>query len=125
MFIVPFIIRDSPPSILQWNLQPISLFLDNRGRALCTTDCPAEWLSINGIIADSTWTHKDVMYAMVNQTKTKLSDFYSFEQLTKSQSKGTEECWRTFYILNEPTWDSFLDTSVVEALGTIQKKCMP
>jgi hypothetical protein len=125
MFIVPFIIRDSPPSILQWNLQPISLFLDNRGRALCTTDCPEEWLSLNGIIATSVWTDKDVMYAMVNPKETKLSDFYSFEQLTKSQSKGTEECWRTFYILNEPTWDAFLDTSIQGALGTIQKKCMP
>ena len=121
MFIVPFIVRDVPPSILQWKLQPISLFLDNRGRALCTTDCPAEWLSLNGIHVISSWIEKDIMYVMVNQKETNLSEFYSFEQLTKSQSKGTEECWRTFYMLNEPTWDAMMEEPVIEALGTIQK----
>ena len=125
MFIVPFIVRDAPPSILQWKLQPISLFLDNRGRALCITDCPEEWLSLNGISVDSIWREKDVIYAMVNEKETKLSDFYSFEQLTKSQSKGTEECWRTFYMLNEPTWDAMIETPIIEALGSIKKRCMP
>ncbi len=125
MFIVPFIIRDSPPSILQWKLQPISLFLDNRGRALCTTDSPEEWLSLNGISVDSIWRDKNVIYAMVNEKETKLSDFYSFEQLTKSQSKGTEECWRTFYMLNEPTWDAMIEAPIIEALGSIKKRCMP
>lgn len=121
MFIVPFIVRDVPSSILQWNLQPISIFLDNRGRALCTTDCPDEWLSVNGLHSSSRWIENDILYVMINPKETTLSDFYSFEQLTSVQSKGTEECWRTFYILNEPTWDALIEPPFNEVVATIQK----
>ena len=125
MFIVPFLIREVPPTILQWNLQPISLFLENRGRGLCTTDAPEEWLELNGIFAERTWIENDTVYVKVDPSKTKLSDFYSFEQLTKLQTKGTEECWRTFFLLKEPNWDSLIDVKIHKTLERIQKNCMP
>ena len=125
MFIVPFLIRDVPKSILQWNLQPISLFLENRGRGLCSTDVPEEWLDLNGIHADDTWIENDTVYVKVNPLKTNLSEFYSFEQLTKLQTKGTEECWRTFFLLQEPNWDGLLDSKILKTIEHIRKRCMP
>ena len=80
---------------------------------------------MNGIVGTQTWVEKDTLYVKVDPVQTKLADFYSFEQLTKQQTKGTEECWRTFFLLNEPTWDGFFDPTILQALQTIQKKCKP
>lgn len=122
MFIVPFIVREVPTSILQWKLQPITLFLENRGRGLCSAESPEEWLSVNDITVDTMWVENDICYAKVNPTTTTLADFYSFEQLTKTQTKGTEECWRTFYLLNEVNWDGLIDPKIESVLRAIQKK---
>lgn len=123
MFLVPFIIRDELSSLIQLKLRPITLLLDNRGKSFCKTDNPAEWCEVNGISVEKQWKEKDMVFIKVDSTKTKLSDFYSFEQLTSSQTRGTEECWRTFYVLNEKTWDGLFESTIFEALKTIQQKC--
>lgn len=90
-------------------MTPITLFLENRGKGICKDDSPKEWLELNGIYYEEIWQENDIIFAKVNTEKTNLADFYSFEQLTKVQEKGSEECWRTFFYMNEKTWDSIPD----------------
>lgn len=106
MLIVPYIVRNPLTSLLDWKLTPVTLFLENRGKSVCKDDSPKEWLELNGIHYDEMWQEKDTVFVKVNTEKTNMSEFYSFEQLTKVQTKGTEECWRTFFVMNEKTWDS-------------------
>ena len=55
-------------------------------------------------------------------------------EVTRTQQKGTEECWRTFYLLKAgqgetPSsvnqWNDCIDEVFVEPLATIQKRCVP
>jgi hypothetical protein len=46
------------------------------------------------------WNENGIYFAKVNPTETKLSNFYSFEQLTSLQTKGTEERWRKFFSMS-------------------------
>lgn len=103
-------------------MTPITIFLENRGKGICKDDSPKEWLDLNGIYYDEIWQDGNTVYAKVNVEKTKLSDFYSFEQLTKTQSKGTEECWRTFFYMNEKTWDSMPDAVFSNILQKIASR---
>jgi hypothetical protein len=48
MFVVPFYTKPILPSLINWSLQPIALFLENRGKQICETDDPVAWLSENG-----------------------------------------------------------------------------
>ena len=109
MFIVPFFTTSAPKSLIAWSVQPITLFLDTRGRSLCQTDSPKEWLENNGFVARKTWSQKTkeghFYFEEVDNEKTALAEFYTFEDLTVSQQKGTEECWRTFYLLNTTSGD--------------------
>ena len=109
MFIVPFYTRTALPSLIKWSLIPITLFLDNRGKQLCETDEPEQWLVDNSFFVKSKWREGKILYIEIDIQSMKLKEFYSFEEVTRIQQKGTEECWRTF----------------VEALETIQKRCMP
>lgn len=102
MFVVPFFLRDSPSSLISWKLKPVYLFLENHGKQLCSVENPEEWLNENGFTVKKTWTSNRILFAEVDPTKTNLQDFYSFEQLTKQQKKGTEECWKIFYMMVSP-----------------------
>jgi len=101
MFIVPFYTKQSPQSLIAWSVQPIVLFLDTRGKNLCQTDTPKEWLDSNGFVTKKTWTQKNkegqFYFAEIDQQKTAINEFYTFEDLTITQQNGTEECWRAFY----------------------------
>jgi hypothetical protein len=56
-----------------------------------------------------------------------MKDFYSFEQLTKVQKRGTEECWRTFFTMESPAnekhsttaWNSCFDDPIRSVLKSI------
>ena len=127
MFVVPFVLRDSPASLIQWKLRPIVIFLENHGKHLCSTDSPEEWLRENGFVVKRAWREKDNYFAEIDSEKTALRDFYSFEQLTKEQKKGTEECWRTFFWLESPTdemgsektWNGTLEEPFYKVLESI------
>ena len=134
MFIVPFYTRTALPSLIKWSLVPITLFLDNRGKQLCETDEPEQWLVDNGFFVKSKWREGKILYVEIDIQSMKLKDFYSFEDVTRVQQKGTEECWRTFFILkagageapsSTQQWNDCIDETFVEPLETIQKRCMP
>lgn len=131
MFIVPFFLRAPLGSIIQWNLVPITLFLENHGKGLCSTENGEEWLCENGFVKKQSWQVKDTLFVEVDETKMNLKEFYSYEQLTLEQKKGTEECWRTFFVMKsiepdekstEKAWNENLENPFSKILEEIQTK---
>jgi hypothetical protein len=132
MFVIPFLLRVPPPSLLRWRLQPILVFLENHGKQLCSAENPSEWLAENGFTVKRCWTEKEYYFAEIDDSKTCLKDFYSFEQLTVQQKKGTEECWRTFYMMisppdekgSEKDWNDCIEDPFRKVLDEIQTKSL-
>lgn len=128
MFVVPFILRNELSSLYAWKLRPVLLFLENHGKHICSTDNPDEWLQENGFCVKKSWVYDSIVYAEIDEEKMSMKDFYSFEQLTTIQKRGTEECWRTFYIMESPpneknsewAWNSLFEESISKVLHTIQ-----
>ena len=130
MFVIPFILRAPFSSLLRWQLQPVVLFLENHGKQLCSAETPVEWLSENGFSVRRSWVENEYYFAEIDDSKTILKDFYSFEQLTLQQKKGTEECWRTFYMMisppdekgSEKDWNECMEDPFRKVLTQIQAK---
>ena len=130
MILIPFFTQQTPPSLIPWHLQPISLFLENRGKQFCEVEDVDSWLQENGFVVKQKWKQQTMVFVEIDTEKTKLSDFYSFEELTKQQQKGIEECWRTFFLLDSEeenesckSWNENIDSSFLSVLQTIQMKC--
>lgn len=129
MFVVPFFLRPALPSLIQWKLMPVTLFLENHGKHICSSEDPSSWLADNGFVTKQTWKEKDIFFAEIDTEKTIIRDFYSFEQLTKTQEKGTQECWRTFFVMkaNEDTnesvtpWNENIENPFSKTILAIQK----
>ena len=129
MFIVPFFIRNPLQSLCAWKLIPIAIFLANRGKTLYTLsedENPDEWLQQNGFVQKSRWKEGDALYVEIDSTKTNCKDFYSFEQVTTVQSKGMEECWKTFFCMktqevNDPSLKSWNELFEPEVFSILQK----
>jgi hypothetical protein len=131
MFVVPFFFRTPAQTLIPWRLQPIVLFLENRGKQMCQVDSPQEWLTENGFVVKNTWQKDTILYIQVVPESMRLADFYSFEQLTVQQQKGTEECWRTFFVMKSTedeqssmAWNKNIEPPFLEVLQEIQTKCM-
>ncbi len=131
MFVVPFFLRDPLPSVIQWKLIPVTLFLENHGKGLYVVENVDEWLTENGFLVKRQWKQADTVYAEIDTARTNLRDFYSYEQLTLEQKKGTEECWRTFFImksenpdekLSEKAWNQNIENPFSNAILEIQNK---
>ena len=131
MFIIPFFLRAPLASIIQWNLVPVTLFLENHGKGLCTAESAEEWLDENGFSAKEIWKKGDTVFVEVDVQRTNLKEFYSFEQLTTEQKRGTEECWRTFFLMkslssdekkSEKAWNENLENPFSKILEEIQAK---
>lgn len=129
MILIPFFIQRSPPSLISWKLQPITLFLENRGKQFCDIENPEHWLQENGFFIKEQWKEGNVMFVEIDTEKTRLCDFYSYDDLTKQQQKGTEECWRTFFLLHSEeekdsckSWNENIDSSFLKVLSNIQTK---
>jgi hypothetical protein len=99
MFIIPYFIRNNYQSVLPIRLVQIVFFLENRGRSLIQMEAKEipEWLAANGFVPKEQKKEGDFFLVEIDTNQTHLPDFYSFEQLTVDQTKGTEECWRSFF----------------------------
>lgn len=131
MFLVPFLFRTPLPSGIDWIFIPISLFLENRGKQFCSVEDADSWLEENGFVAKQMWTVGEKQFVEIDPEKTNLREFYSFEQVTKEQSKGTEECWRTFFYMksksadipSEDAWNETFEEQIQYILHEIYKTC--
>jgi hypothetical protein len=132
MFVIPFFIRNPLKSLCAWKLTPISLFLENRGKnfyQLESSESIQEWLECNGFIMKKIWTENDCCFVEIDAEKTRIKDFYSYEQLTLQQTKGTEECWKTFFVMKSDkndensiqSWNELIEPSIQEKLKSIQR----
>ena len=131
MFVVPFFLRAPLPSIIQWQLVPVTVFLENHGKGLCSVENIDEWLNENGFEKKQEWQVGDTVYVEIDIQKTNIRDFYSFEQLTLQQKRGTEECWRTFFVMksisaeektSEKAWNENLENPFSKILEQIQTR---
>lgn len=120
MFLLPFFLRNPLPSkIKEYEIRPVVLFLENHGRGFCQLDekeSTEDWLDENGFVVEEQWQEGDFLYVRIDPTKTNMHSFYSYEQLTFEKRVGTEECWRTFYIMRDSAWFSFIEEEFRSAL---------
>ena len=129
MFVIPYFVRNTLPSLCAWKLIPITIFLENRGKnlyRLSADENPDDWLEQNGFVKKSSWKDEDYLFVEIDTVKTRCQDFYSFEQITLQQTKGTEDCWRTFFLMktqedNDTSLKSWNELNEPEFLSILQK----
>lgn len=135
MFIIPFFARTSLTSLCAWKLVPITIFLENRGKnlyRLSNDENADDWLQENGFFKKQSWQENEFMFVEVDVDRTKLKDFYSFEQLTSTQTKGIEECWKTFFIMNTKdtndtslkSWNELFEPEIIGVLQKIKTRML-
>lgn len=132
MFIIPFFKREPLKSLSAWKLIPVTIFLENRGKnfyELGPTESLEDWLHYNGFFAKEIWQEENTFFIEMDTEKTKLNDFYSFEQVTITQNKGTEECWKTFFLMTSDkqdensiqSWNELIEKPIQDKLNSIQR----
>lgn len=108
MKLIPYFLTNRPLK----NLEGIrlSLFLSSAGKSVWKTDEPGllsekdireNYLEPNGFVVTKLVIEKQnqTAWIRIDQTKTKLSEFYTWEEALQSSSKP--ECWRHFYWMRD------------------------
>ena len=103
MFVIPYFTKPMIPTSIDWAFLPTYVFLDNRGRQLWScTESKSEILETilpeNGFVVKRWWMEGDFLFVNVDAEQMNLPNFYSFEEVTQKKEKGTEECWRRFFL---------------------------
>ena len=111
MKLVPFFLSKQDTGIDQEiTMYKWTVFLRHAGKAVWRTDEPGlvpenvimnEYLLPNGIFIKRLTYNKDrsVAWIHVDTTKTKLSEFYNWDEALDMSSKP--ECWRSFYFFKD------------------------
>ena len=138
MFVIPYFTKPCLSSTIDWTFLPTYIFLDNRGKQLWTCDESLEEilktiLPENGFVYTKYEKQGPYLFVEIDPKATNLKQFYSFEEVTKQKGKGTEECWRRFFLFVcknpsekhlETYWLSTVDPEFQALFTYIQKKCM-
>lgn len=138
MFVIPYFTKPFLSSTIDWAFLPTYIFLDNKGKQPWTCDESVEEilqtiLPDNGFVYTKYEKHGNFLFVEIDSTKTNLQNFYSFEEVTKQKTKGTEECWRRFFLFVcknpsekhlETYWLSSMEPDFQTIFAHIQKKCM-
>ena len=103
MFVIPYFTKEPIQTTIDWTFVPVYIFLDNKGRQLWNCEESEKEilesiLPENGFVVKKFWLEKDSLYVEVDSKKTNIQNFYSFEEVTQKKEKGTEECWRRFFL---------------------------
>ncbi len=136
MFVIPYFTKPTIQTTIDWAFLPVYLFLDNKGRQfwICEeseNEILQNVLPENGFYMKSYWKKGDKLFVEIDTEKTNIQNFYSFEEVTRKKEKGTEECWRRFFMFLckkesekhlETFWLYNLDKSFLEALESISQK---
>jgi hypothetical protein len=103
MKVLPFILNQKQSSLRMTNL---SLFLAHGGRSFWQTEEPVtkktledEYLLPNGLIPKRIVETKELIYVWIDAEKTKVNDFYGWDEAYKHPQKP--ECWRSFYFFED------------------------
>lgn len=94
--LIPYrLTKKETPTLILYKL---SVFLTLGGKGLwelSLKENPEEILTVNDFFADSLHEKNNRIYAKINEKKTNLESFYTWEETKK------EDCWRTFHICLE------------------------
>ncbi len=136
MFVIPYFTKPTIETTIDWAFLPVYIFLDNKGRQLwLCEESEKEILQVvlpeNGFYVKSHWKEGDRLFVEIDTEKTNIQNFYSFEEVTRKKEKGTEECWRRFFVFVckresekhlETFWLHNLEPNFTEVLNSISKK---
>jgi len=132
MKFLPFFLTQKETELFRiWKL---SVFLNHAGKSVWESDLPgllplhqiqSEYCDANGFVVDHIWIQKEsqVAFICIDSNKTKLSEFYSWEEALARTDKP--ECWRSFYFVQDHDsliWWSPKDLieGEIQGLGNIQ-----
>lgn len=94
MKLLPFLLKEVPgPKLKTYTL---SVFLANGGHSLWEAE-DTNALEENGIYTASVFQSKNIFFCEVDPKRTKLEEFYTWEEVQQDPKKKTLECWRDYY----------------------------
>lgn len=121
MILIPYYIETTNPA-----LKVVHVFLCSGGRSLWsvkgTNKSILQMLEENGFPVKSVKKESDIIYALIDDTRLKKDDFYTWDEINPQVSE--EDIWRTFLI---PTVlstcpifkEKFIESSNLPALNTL------
>lgn len=121
---------------IDWAFLPIYIFMENKGKQLWTcdeseTEILQHILPNNGFVVNKSWKETDTLFVQIDSKATDLKNFYSFEEVTQKKGKGTEDCWRRFFVFLckresekhlESFWLGNIESEFTRVLHSISKK---
>jgi hypothetical protein len=131
MKLVPFIHRQK--QVNSFWVSELLLFLSHAGRGVWKTEEPGvlssktileEYCEPNGFVVKN--LHLDpqnnIAYIEIDSTKTKLSDFYTWEEALQQPTKP--ECWRPFFFMRDKNnehwyWAKGIVEAEIQDVGNI------
>ena len=129
MKVIPFILKEG--SVPKLKVYKISLFLANGGQSVWELDDTfekksdiEEYLELNGLFVEKMIVKEDCTYCKIDTKKTKLSDFYLWEEVNEDPAKRLFECWRNYYYFYDSSYAAWwcgkdLYLAEINGLGNI------
>lgn len=131
MKLIPFYLRESFKN--SFKIQTLTLFLGYAGKSVWTTEESGflnseqilkNYCEPNGIFVKSIHIEKDRAYIEVDEQKTNLSEFYTWEEALRKP--GKPECWRRFYFLHDKEGGEWwspkgLIEAEIQGLGNVEE----
>ena len=121
MKLIPFILKKS--SVPKLKVYKITVFLAHGGQSVWEVDDDSsldQHLESNGLFLEKTFQKGDYIYCKINTEKTRLSDFYMWEEIQEDSTKKLFECWRSYYYFFDSSnaeWWSAKDLHLAEING--------
>jgi hypothetical protein len=127
MKVLPFILKQKQASLSMTNL---CLFLSHGGRSFWQTEestlsqqeLEHEYLLPNGLIPKKIFSANNLFYVWIDAEKTKLDDFYTWEEAYKHPEKP--ECWRSFYFFEDASGSPWFSPNASQVEAEIEGKCV-
>ncbi len=101
MKLIPFTIQKQESTTLY--IYKLICFLTEGSRSLWDigptqpiSTIDQEYLRANGFVSKKLWCEGDFCYALLDQEKTKMNSFYTWEEIQADPGKKREDCFRSF-----------------------------
>ena len=131
MKLVPFFLRESFKHT--FHIHILYVFLGYAGKSVWTTEESAllsteeivnNYCEPNGIVGKGIRIEKDIAYIEVDDKKTNIADFYTWEEALQKPAKP--ECWRRFYFFHDKEGGEWwspkeLIEAEIQGLGNVEE----
>ena len=110
----------------QLEMVHLCLFLANGGRTLWSIEektitkeaIMQDYLSPNGFVPLKIQIENDIVFARIDVEKTKMADFYTWEEAYKHP--GKPECWRSFYFFYDVLGAEWFSGKQIQGEGEVE-----